>query len=439
MRIIPKKTKVTTEFFKGLSLTDVIVSFVGVLIMAFVLVSNLPFKLYLIIGLLVILVFLMLRMDDEPVYMFLLHILRHAAYRKSYHKLSLEEEREREAEEKAWEALTPKERKEFLKEAKRQEKKQKKEELKQRKAEKRAGQTREVQLPEEPLSEELPDYKGNHSRKKVSRKEKQQKKKAAAAGKELSASETPVPEKKNRKTRAIEKKQQKQAEKERLEKEKFSEEAIAAREEARELKEREKLIRKEMKKSRFNIRDLMPFSGISGNMITYAGQYYGTVIEIPAVEFRFFSEHRQDHAIDNAFGSILRSLPMKYSANLVKIERPVLYDEYIEKEYEKLKSLETAYVNGLFTEGELQTRTEVIYDRIHYLNTICFDQKVVLPFFYLVLFDSDKNQLETQTANAVSSLQGGELNPRRLTDREIAVFLRYTNGIDFDEIGRAHV
>lgn len=188
-----------------------------------------------------------------------------------------------------------------------------------------------------------------------------------------------------------------------------------------------------MKKSRFNIRDLMPFSGISGNMITYAGQYYGTVIEIPAVEFRFFSEHRQDHAIDNAFGSILRSLPMKYSANLVKIERPVLYDEYIEKEYEKLKSLETAYVNGLFTEGELQTRTEVIYDRIHYLNTICFDQKVVLPFFYLVLFDSDKNQLETQTANAVSSLQGGELNPRRLTDREIAVFLRYTNGIDFDE------
>lgn len=176
MRIIPKKTKVTTEFFKGLSLTDVIVSFVGVLIMAFVLVSNLPFKLYLIIGLLVILVFLMLRMDDEPVYMFLLHILRHAAYRKSYHKLSLEEEREREAEEKAWEALTPKERKEFLKEAKRQEKKQKKEELKQRKAEKRAGQTREVQLPEEPLSEELPDYKGNHSRKKVSRKEKQQKK-----------------------------------------------------------------------------------------------------------------------------------------------------------------------------------------------------------------------------------------------------------------------
>ena len=47
MRIIPKKTKVSTEFFKGVSLADILVGFFGILIMFFVFISSLPWKLWI--------------------------------------------------------------------------------------------------------------------------------------------------------------------------------------------------------------------------------------------------------------------------------------------------------------------------------------------------------------------------------------------------------
>ena len=47
MRIIPKKTKVSTEFFRGVSLTDILVGFFGILIMFCVFISSLPWKLWI--------------------------------------------------------------------------------------------------------------------------------------------------------------------------------------------------------------------------------------------------------------------------------------------------------------------------------------------------------------------------------------------------------
>jgi hypothetical protein len=40
MRIIPKKTKVSTEFFSGVSLSDILVGAVGVVLLFFVIVST---------------------------------------------------------------------------------------------------------------------------------------------------------------------------------------------------------------------------------------------------------------------------------------------------------------------------------------------------------------------------------------------------------------
>ena len=69
MRIIPKETKVRIEFFKGIELLDVIVASIGISLAASVFVSNLPYKLWIIMGILVLFAALIIPLDDEKGYM----------------------------------------------------------------------------------------------------------------------------------------------------------------------------------------------------------------------------------------------------------------------------------------------------------------------------------------------------------------------------------
>ena len=94
MRIIPKKTKVSTELFKGLSLADILVAFFGILIMFFVFISSLPGKLWIEGVLFFLFALLLVRIDDEPNYMFLLRIIKHFSYNRYYKKMDYEEEEE---------------------------------------------------------------------------------------------------------------------------------------------------------------------------------------------------------------------------------------------------------------------------------------------------------------------------------------------------------
>ena len=87
MRIIPKKTKVSTEFFKGVSLADILVAFFGILIMFFVFISSLPGKLWIEGVLFFLFALLLVRIDDEPNYMLLLQLLRHFSHERRYQKL----------------------------------------------------------------------------------------------------------------------------------------------------------------------------------------------------------------------------------------------------------------------------------------------------------------------------------------------------------------
>ena len=175
-------------------------------------------------------------------------------------------------------------------------------------------------------------------------------------------------------------------------------------------------------------------TGIKDGFIEYLNKsYYGAALEISPVEFRFFSQHRRDNSIENCLGRILRSVHAGYSANIVKLERPIMYDRYLEREYAKLEELRDSYENGMLSEAELQSRVEIEYDRIHELRSFITDSKVITPFYYLVLFESDKRQLEVEIKEAEQLLKNGELTVSRLDDKGLAIFLKYTNQLDFDE------
>jgi hypothetical protein len=164
-----------------------------------------------------------------------------------------------------------------------------------------------------------------------------------------------------------------------------------------------------------------------------AGEYYGIVIEIPSIEFRFLTESRQDSIIDRSLGSVLRTVTGDGAAALVKIDRPVIYDDFIRSENRKLEEIKEAYRNGLLADEELTCRVGIIHDRIEEIRRINVHDKVYRPFHYLVFFEKERNILQEQANNAGQTLAGGDLACHILSEKELAVFLKYQYTLQFDE------
>ena len=365
-RLIPGKTKVQIELFKGVTLADIAVGVIAFLAIVFVVISSLPYKVYIVIALLAVAALLLVRMDTQPNYIYLMHILRHFGYGRNYGRSVRDEVLVAGGEEEAQEALLSK--------------------------------LYEEDEEEDPYADET---------------------------------------KKERKKRLKEREKQRKLEDKMLKSRKVSEEEKAAIRQRRAEESAAAAARmaeyREANMKRNPVEDIVAFTDIKNGYIEYDGQYFGAVLEIPAVEFRFFSEHRRQNSIENGLGRVLRTLNPNYSANIVKLERPIKYDDYLAREQEKLESLRHSYEQGFITEEELRSRVEIMYERIGEVESLCYDEKVIEPFYYVVLFDSDKRQLENQIDNAVGALRNGEMKPKRLNDKELAVFLKYSNCLDFDE------
>lgn len=187
------------------------------------------------------------------------------------------------------------------------------------------------------------------------------------------------------------------------------------------------------KKGMPTVKDITPFTGIDGNFIEYGGEYSGIVVSIPDVEFKFYTLSRQNQMIDQVFGSVLRTISGSESAELVKIDRPVLYDSYIETEERKIGELKEAFINGLLNEEELTTRVGIIRDRMEQIRLINERDKVYVPFYYLVFFHKDRDMLLSQAKNMVQTMASGDMECRILGEQELAVFLKYNYSALFDE------
>ncbi len=365
MRLIPGKTKVKIELFKGITIGDIIVGIVVLGLVTLLILSTFPGKVYIASAVGAIGIFLVLRIDKLPTYRLVLNFLKYLSYPKYYWRMFSDEHLLKKNEEN-----TP-------------------------------GEQWNEMFSDDIESEEDLSLRDNIEKIISEQAEKKEEDKI------LKSDEATAEEK---------------------------EAVIKSRKVKKEKKEKKKADKKDSSKKEKAIEDIVPFTGISDGFIEYGGEYYGTVIEIDPVEFRFFSQYRRNNAIENCFGKALRSLRSGYAANIIKIERPVLYNDYLDKEYDKLDELKASYEKGLFNEEELKSRVEIQYERINEMRKICFEQKVIQPFYYVTLFNSDKKQLNIDTKSALTFLKQAELTVRRLTsDRDIAIFLKYTNYLDFDE------
>ena len=460
-RLIPGKTKVQVELFRGVKIGDIIVSAIGLAMIILVLVSSLPYKLAFSVGIVLVAAVLLIRMDANPNYRYLMHVIAHFAYKRRYKRIyddALLVERARGNEmdtlvdriftgERAGDAAEDPKKKKARKRTKKasgeQSAKRKKAEKKtpetpratpskaEKKAEKQRAKTEEKERKREERL--LKDPKTSQETKDAilqKRREAEEKRfydgfarsgadgdggQEAGAGPRLSRKEEDALLKSDKLS---------EAEKEIIRERRRRESAEYAQKRA---------LAKEKTTAREMMQDLIGFTGIREGFIEYGKDYFGGVIEIDPVEFRFFSGARRKASIEGCFGRVLRSLHGRYSANIIKLERPINYDRYLERERDKLAQLKRSYESGMLSEEEYQIRVEISYDRLNELETLCSDGKVIDAFYYLALFESDRNQLDMMMKDAEASLQQAELTVRRLYGPELAVFLKYTNQLDFDE------
>ena len=421
-RLIPGKTKVHIELFRGITLRDVIVGIVALAMLIFVLLSNLPGKLYISIAVILIAVLLLIRLDEQPNYMYFLHILTFFGYKRRFERLQKDRQllaRGKGDMKKA--ALDVLFSESVADESPRDRKKRKEYERSRKNREAREDRMlRNPNTPDEVRQEIL-----------ARRREEDQKEKEALSRKNVSIHRKRSAEEHERERlrkeedRRLKSKDLTEAEREQIQARRAEESKAAMKRQAE---------AREAEANRADMEEIIAFTGIQDGLIEYnRKEYYGAVLEIEPVEFRFFSEHRRSNAIDRCLGRILRAIHPGFSANIVKLERPIIYDSYLQREYEKLQALRETYENGFLSEKELQARVEIEYDRIKELQGLCGENQVTSSFFYLVLYESDKRQLELKMREAEQLLQSGEMTTHRLNDKELAVFLKYSNQIDFNE------
>ena len=181
-----------------------------------------------------------------------------------------------------------------------------------------------------------------------------------------------------------------------------------------------------------DISTLVPFTDIRDELIWY-GSYYGGVMEIMPKEFRLLSEYKQSEIIDKVFASIIKSVSGRTSASLVKLDRPILLDSYIEQEKEKKPDIDKLLEAEGMTYEESAPRKNIIDNRSEILNKLNTDTRVMRSGYYLVIYDANPATISEIINSAIIKFKEYTIDSHRLSDKELAVFLKYNYTNDFDE------
>ena len=189
---------------------------------------------------------------------------------------------------------------------------------------------------------------------------------------------------------------------------------------------------KDYAKANASIDNFIAFKDIKDGFIVY-NEYYAGVLEIDPREFRLLSGYKQDQIIDVHFGKIIRSISGNTKASIVKIDRKMLLDKYIEAEHEKENQLERLFEAGSIDEQEKLVRQKIITERIAIYQRMSGDRVLKKPYYYLVVYDKDKSVITEIINNGISSLIDAGMSSRMLDNKGLALFLKYNFTNNFEE------
>lgn len=187
------------------------------------------------------------------------------------------------------------------------------------------------------------------------------------------------------------------------------------------------------KKGNAHISNVIPYAKIENNIIYGKDNTLTGVIQITPVEFNMLSLNKQNYLIDGAISSTLKNVGVFQEYDLIKLEKPIIFDGYLNNELTRIQNLIAENENGNLVEEEFRKRVEVIEDRMNLIDSLNSNEKIYSSFYYIALHDIDRKSLDNSLEIIVNTLAGSNLEVKRLDNKELAIFLKYTYDKDFDE------
>jgi hypothetical protein len=162
---------------------------------------------------------------------------------------------------------------------------------------------------------------------------------------------------------------------------------------------------------------------LPAGVLDYGG-YVGGVVALDSVEFRLKSERQQNELI-SALAHVFNCLNCDESAQIVKIDRPINFDEISALTFGKLRDA--------VKHGDDAAKQLVLRSRLAQLDELNNVKKQYRPFYYLVFYSPTAQSLSALLDGVGECLAACGLSPRLLDAKDVAVFLKYCYTRDFDE------
>ena len=183
-----------------------------------------------------------------------------------------------------------------------------------------------------------------------------------------------------------------------------------------------------------DINTILPYNGVIQDRYIDFGIYYGMVLEVQPMFFTLLTENFQDNVIDS-FANALRRLNNDQTCSIVKIRKPMVLDNYIYNENKKYDTLYDMQYDGQITEAEIDARAPIFEERVSFFEYINRQQKIYKDYFYIVVYDRDRELLENTVSGMMTAL-ATSLNPissKILNGKDLYVFLKANLGKEFDQ------
>lgn len=172
---------------------------------------------------------------------------------------------------------------------------------------------------------------------------------------------------------------------------------------------------------------LVPYMGFEEDGTIRYPDYYGRVIRIGCKTFALETEYAQERDIES-LAKALSCLDTGKVMDIVKIDRPIIFDSYIKELEDKLSLL------GKSRTKATRIRRAILESRIAQLKYMNSQDPVYKSEYYIVIYDGILKELNRVADQISAYLRGAELDCEILNNaKDVAIFLKYCNVRNFDE------
>lgn len=172
-----------------------------------------------------------------------------------------------------------------------------------------------------------------------------------------------------------------------------------------------------------DISGIISYQAIHKGVIFNKDSSYSSVIKIEPMEFRMLSIEKQDRYIDNVFSNVLNELSQTKLISLVKLETPLVLDDKMQDELQRINCLLEAKGRGELSDEECQKRIDCIQSRMEVIDDLNSNDIIYYSTYYLTITGSSYNEVDSLADKASNVLNEGGIHCHKLTGSELRKFL----------------